>query len=140
MSKLMLVLFSTSAILGSTLTVAAVMDTQSTVIAREASEPPRGADNEKAGDRQHRGGKAIEQFDILAREASEPPRGKDNEKPGDRQHRGGRHTVATDEFVIAREAGERPRGEGKGHPHSEEAGNMILAREGGSQNRGRRGV
>jgi hypothetical protein len=69
-----------SAIFGTTL-VGAVHATSvtldSNVVAREASELPRGSDNDK-----HRG-KAIEQFDQIAREASELPRGSDNDK-----HRG----------------------------------------------------
>jgi hypothetical protein len=68
------------------------------VIAREASEGPRGGDNERPGDRQRRGGRngAIDNpadgF-VVAREASEGPRGGDNEAPGDRQrrNRGGRN-------------------------------------------------
>lgn len=61
------------------------------LMAREANEPPRGQDNEPAGDRQHRGkggkGKFSDEM-LLAREAGEPPRGQDNEPPGDRHHRG----------------------------------------------------
>ena len=58
------------------------------IVEREASEGPRGADNERPGDRQRRGRgkvKAFESYDQLAREASEGPRGADNERPGDRQ-------------------------------------------------------
>ena len=57
-------------------------------VEREASEGPRGGDNERPGDRQRRGGRGpglIEQpvqVDPPAREASE--------RPGDRQRRGGR--------------------------------------------------
>lgn len=66
------------------------------VLAREASEGPRGGDNERPGDRQRRGGRngAIENpadSFVIAREASEGPRGGDNERPGDRQRRGGRN-------------------------------------------------
>jgi len=67
------------------------------ILAREASEGPRGADNERPGDRQrrNRGGRGVieeQRNDVLAREASEGPRGGDNERPGDRQrrNRGGR--------------------------------------------------
>jgi len=63
------------------------------VIAREASEGPRGGDNERPGDRQRRGGRiSIDNPGdlVIAREASEGPRGGDNERPGDRQRRGGR--------------------------------------------------
>ena len=60
----------------------------STIVAREASEGPRGGDNERKGDRQRRGGKVIERVDQIAREASEGPRGGDNERKGDRQRRG----------------------------------------------------
>ena len=60
-------------------------------VAREASEGPRGADNERPGDRQRRGGRRLmEDNDQIAREASEGPRGGDNERAGDRQRRGGR--------------------------------------------------
>lgn len=65
-------------------------------VAREASEGPRGKDNERPGDRQRRGGRngvtidSSPAVDLLAREASEGPRGQDNERPGDRQRRGGR--------------------------------------------------
>jgi hypothetical protein len=88
-----------SAIFGTTL-VGAVhatsMTLDSNVVAREASELPRGSDNDK-----HRG-KAIEQFDQIARETSELPRGSDNDK-----HRG----KAIEQFdQIAREASELPRG------------------------------
>lgn len=48
------------------------------LVAREASEAPRGADNERAGDRQRRGG----------REAGEAPRGADRNHQ--RRGRGGR--------------------------------------------------
>lgn len=60
------------------------------VIAREAAEGPRGADNERPGDRQRRGGKAFDDSFRIVREAAEGPRGRDNERPGDRQRRGGR--------------------------------------------------
>ena len=61
-------------------------------IAREAAEGPRGGDNERAGDRQRRGGKGyIDAGKLeLAREAAEGPRGGDNERAGDRQRRGGK--------------------------------------------------
>lgn len=62
-------------------------------VAREAAEGPRGADNERPGDRQRRGGRGLIEVpgdNIIAREASEGPRGADNERPGDRQRRGGR--------------------------------------------------
>jgi hypothetical protein len=121
MSKLLLAIFGTAMILGSSMCVAAQTDSSSTIVAREASEGPRGGDNEKPGDRQHRGGRNAVNSDefviareagerprgegkghprsedagnmIVAREAAEGPRGQDNEKPGDRQHRGGRHSV-----------------------------------------------
>jgi hypothetical protein len=56
------------------------------VVAREASEGPRGADHPKGT---HKLGTDAGEF-ILAREASEGPRGADNERLGDRQRRGGR--------------------------------------------------
>jgi hypothetical protein len=58
------------------------------VVAREATEGPRGGDNERAGDRQRLGGRLhieIPAAIVIAREASEGPRGGDNERPGDRR-------------------------------------------------------
>jgi hypothetical protein len=71
------------------------------VVAREATEGPRGADNERPGDRQRRGGRLINDSgaDILAR------RGADDPIP-------------------------HPRGEGIGHPNSVDVNGMILARRG----------
>jgi hypothetical protein len=63
------------------------LPSSNSVVAREAGEGPRGADNEKPGDRQRRGGR---------RHSLSPQ--------------------APAEFVIARESDEGPRGEGKGHP------------------------
>jgi hypothetical protein len=79
---------ATTAFIGSA--QATIVATDDAMIEREASEGPRGGDNERRGDRQRRGrgGKAIETFDQLAREASEGPRGGDNERRGDRQRRG----------------------------------------------------
>jgi hypothetical protein len=59
------------------------------VVAREASEAPRGADNNNQ--RRHRGGRVMEDAGsfILAREASEGPRGADNDNQR-RRGRGGR--------------------------------------------------
>jgi len=61
------------------------------LIAREASEGPRGGDNERPGDRQRRGGKhwdgaekmttAALDHDLIAREASSRGRGKDDRGP-----------------------------------------------------------
>jgi hypothetical protein len=90
--KIILSLVSGLFVLATANSYAAETLTSGDVVAREASEGPRGADNERPGDRQHRGGRAIidsAEF-ILAREASEGQRGADNERPGDRQHRGGR--------------------------------------------------
>ena len=56
-----------------------------TLLAREASEPARGRDNERPGDRQ-RGRNMIEMGDQVAREANEPPRGQDNNR--NRRNRG----------------------------------------------------
>ena len=67
---------------------ATMVSADNTIVEREASEGPRGGDNERKGDRQRRGGKVIETFDQIAREASEGPRGGDNERKGDRQRRG----------------------------------------------------
>lgn len=76
-----------------TSSVFALAPSISSDVAREAAEGPRGADNERPGDRQRRGGRGLIEVpgnDIIAREASEGPRGADNERPGDRQRRGGR--------------------------------------------------
>jgi len=73
--------------------VYALAPSVSSDVAREAAEGPRGADNERPGDRQRRGGRGLIEVpgdNIIAREASEGPRGADNERPGDRQRRGGR--------------------------------------------------
>lgn len=83
--------------------VAATGAAAAIVLAREASEPPRGRDNERPGDRQ-RG--RFQEEQQLAREASEPPRGRDNERAGDRQ-RGRAHD---DTMQLVREASEGPRG------------------------------
>ena len=58
------------------------------MIAREASEGPRGGDRVHTGT--HKNGVDTSEF-MIAREASEGPRGGDNERPGDRQRRGGRN-------------------------------------------------
>ena len=71
----------------------AALPVGSIVVAREASEGPRGGDNVRPGDRQRRGGRLhieIPADIVIAREASEGPRGGENERPGDR-HRRGRH-------------------------------------------------
>ncbi len=72
---------------------AAQLQVSGEVLAREASEGPRGADNERPGDRQHRGGRLINDTgaDILARRGADDPPG--TEAPGDnhRQRRGGRN-------------------------------------------------
>lgn len=94
---------------------AATSDTTD-VVKREASEGPRGGDNERPGDRQRRGGRtgALENpadyFDVARRGADDAP---GTERPGDnhRQRRGGRlSTENPSDFVIAREASEGPRG------------------------------
>ncbi|MEQ1584224.1 MAG: hypothetical protein ABL875_09185 [Candidatus Nitrotoga sp.] len=99
---------------------AQVRNSTDNVMAREASEGPRGADKERPGDRQGRGGRlstdGASQF-ILAREASEGPRGADKERPGDRQGRGGRLSAdGASQFILAREASEGPRGADKERP------------------------
>ena len=93
--SLLLAVFGATAALTTSGAIAAANSTVdgSTILAREASEGPRGGDNERPGDRQRRGGRGVMeevQHDILAREASEGPRGADNERPGDHQRRGGR--------------------------------------------------
>jgi hypothetical protein len=80
------------------------------VIAREATEAPRGADNNNH--RRNRGGRVINDagIDILARRGADDPPG--TELPGDnhRQRRGGRVMEDAGEFILAREATEAPRG------------------------------
>ena len=94
--KLKSILFALTAALAASASVQSFASTEmgdaaKTVVAREASEGPRGNDNERPGDRQRRGGKAWDDSHTqTAREASEGPRGNDNERPGDRQRRGGR--------------------------------------------------
>lgn len=92
--KIVLAAFGSIVLMGSAYSMATNTLDMTDVVAREASEGPRGGDNERPGDRQRRGGRLnaedVGQF-ILAREASEGPRGKDNERPGDRQRRGGRN-------------------------------------------------
>ncbi|MGB7815485.1 MAG: hypothetical protein WBL28_03955 [Methylotenera sp.] len=108
--KIILGTISGLIVLASANSYAAQMQTGGEIVAREASEGPRGADNERPGDRQHRGGRAIidsGEF-ILAREASEGPRGADNNNH--RQRRGGRASIDAGEFILAREASEGPRG------------------------------
>lgn len=78
---------------------------------REAAEGPRGADNERPGDRQHRGGRHGVTAEsaaglVIAREANELPRGADKNHP--RGH--GLTSDSASNFVIAREASEGPRG------------------------------
>jgi hypothetical protein len=69
MTRIKLVLaataFISTAFIGSA--HATAVDVDNTVIAREASEGPRGGDNERKGDRQRRGrgGKAIESHEIV---------------------------------------------------------------------------
>jgi hypothetical protein len=80
------------------------------VVAREASEAPRGADNNNH--RKHRGGRVSEnagEFILVRRGADDPP---GTERPGDnhRQRRGGRLMEDADSFILAREASEGPRG------------------------------
>lgn len=113
-----------------------VIDDSSTVLAREASEGPRGgchdftwgthagmllvreATEGPRGEGQLRGrkGHVADPSMLLVREATEGPRGGDNERPGDRQRRGGKHGLDTESragMVLAREAAEGPRGEGE---------------------------
>ncbi len=76
------------------------------VVAREASEGPRGADRVHSGT--HKNSVETDSF-IIAREASEAPRGADNNNH--RQRRGGRvGTEDAGQFILAREATEAPRG------------------------------
>lgn len=96
-------------VLASANVYAATLQT-SDIVAREASEGPRGKDRVHTGT--HKLGTDATEF-IIAREASEGQRGGDSERPGDRQRRGGRNGLTTDDagqFIIAREASEGPRG------------------------------
>jgi hypothetical protein len=74
--------------------------------------------------------------DVLAREAAEGPRGADNERPGEvhGRNRGGRLINDTGADILARRGADdpipHPRGEGAGHPNSEDVNGMILARRG----------
>ena len=83
--------------------VAATGASGTIVLAREASEPPRGRDNERPGDRQR--GRYQDEPQQLVREAGEPARG-GNERAGDRQ----RGRVHDDTMQLVREASEGPRG------------------------------
>jgi hypothetical protein len=106
------------------------------VVAREASEGPRGADRVHTGT--HKNSVDVDSF-IVAREAAEGPRGADNERPGDRQRRGGRVSEDAGEYILAREASEGPRGADRVHTgtHKNSADtSMILAREAGEGPRG----
>jgi hypothetical protein len=82
------------------------------VVAREAAEGPRGADNERPGDRQRRGGRLTNDSgaDILARRGADDPVG--SERPGEvhGQKRGGRLIDDASSMILAREAAEGPRG------------------------------
>ena len=89
-SILMLTIASALTATATLANAAVLQSTGEQVIAREAAEGPRGADNERPGDRQRRGGKAFDDSFQIARETTEGPRGADNERPGDRQRRGGR--------------------------------------------------
>jgi hypothetical protein len=80
------------------------------VVAREASEAPRGSDNNNH--RRHRGGRVMEdvgEFILVRRGADDPP---GTGRPGDnhRQRRGGRVMEEAGSFILAREASEGPRG------------------------------
>jgi hypothetical protein len=101
------------------------------VVAREASEGPRGADRVHSGT--HKNIVDVDSY-IVAREAAEGPRGADNERPGDRQRRGGRLSTDFGADILARRGADdpipHPRGEGAGHPNSVDVNSNILARRG----------
>jgi hypothetical protein len=107
------------------------------VVAREASEGPRGADRVHTGT--HKNIVDVDSF-IVAREASEGPRGADNERPGDRQRRGGRLINDSGAEILARRGADdpipHPRGEGAGHPNSVDVNSFIIAREASEGPRG----
>lgn len=122
------------------------------ILAREASEGPRGGDNERPGDRQRRGGRVMEDTSdmVLARRGADDAPG--TERPGDnhRQRRGGRlSTENPGDFVIAREASEGPRGGDNERPgdrqrrggrngvSAEDFSQLIIAREASEGPRGR---
>ncbi len=93
--KLMVIIVGAALSAGAVVSQAALPG-NSNVVAREASEGPRG---------EGKGHPVIDTKDVIAREASEGPRGE-----------GKGHPVIDTKDVIAREASEGPRGEGKGHP------------------------
>ena len=91
--KLVLVAFGSIVLMGSAYSMATNTLEMTDVIAREASEGPRGKDNERPGDRQRRGGRISEDMSdsVLARRGADDAPG--TERPGDnhRQRRGGRN-------------------------------------------------
>lgn len=125
---------------------APAIDDSSTVLAREASEGPRGGDRERPGDRQRRGGChdftwGMHAGMLLVREATEGPR-------GEGQLRGRKGHVADTSMLLVREATEGPRGgdnerpgdrQRRGGKHGLDAelrAGMVLAREAAEGPRG----
>lgn len=95
----------------------------STLLVREAGEAPRREDRQ--GDRREDRREDRRSFKddtrgtgLQARESSEAPRGKDGPHDRNRDGHSSRTPSGFDQggIVLAREAGEGPRGEGKGHP------------------------
>ena len=87
---------------------------------REAGEAPRREDRQADRRQDRRADRDVRDNGKMARESSEAPRGKDG--PHDRNRSGGRSSMMTpggfdaSGIILAREAGEGARGEGKGHP------------------------
>jgi hypothetical protein len=134
-------------ILATASSYAVQVQTDEEVVAREASEGPRGGDNERPGDRQHRGGRLINDagVDILARRGADDPPG--TEAPGDnhRQRRGGRLINDEGIDILARRGADDPPGtEAPGDNHRQrrggrviiDSGEFILAREASEGPRG----
>ena len=130
-------------VLASANVYAATLQT-SDIVAREASEGPRGKDRVHTGT--HKLGTDAAEY-IIAREASEGPRGADNNNH--RQRRGGRLSIENPgDLVIAREAAEGPRGGDNERPGdrqrrggrngltTDDAGQFIIAREASEGPRG----
>jgi hypothetical protein len=109
------------------------------IVAREATEAPRGADNNNQ--RRHRGGRVSEDASeyILARRGADDPPG--TERPGEvhGKKRGGRVSEDASALILARRGADDPPGtERPGEVHGqkrggrmmEDAGSFILVRHG----------
>lgn len=131
--QLLLIVAGALTIASSGYVYAAQLYTTDNLIAREASEGPRGADRVHTGTHKnsvdtltiarrgaddvvpHPRGEGVNHpnsvdVEVLARRGADDPVG--SERPGEvhGQKRGGRNMIDTDSFIIAREATEAPRG------------------------------